>query len=176
MTRTVAAELDLITEVIEREGAVAAQQIARSLGMSMSIVAQDTRFVERRRIYDLTGLVVRRELLALPEILTVDLPDNRKVNARIKSGEEFFDLQFSRRRVSASNPHQLIVYLLVFGAFFTVIAFFYLRNQLRPSLDLLMQRRPLDTEKMYSMILAAHWRFGRRDKPFWTCENAFNDI
>ena len=49
MTRTVAAELDLITEVIERDGAVAAQQIARSLGMYMSIVAQDTKFVERRR-------------------------------------------------------------------------------------------------------------------------------
>ena len=30
MTRTVAAELDLLTEVIERDGAVAAQQIARS--------------------------------------------------------------------------------------------------------------------------------------------------
>ena len=132
MTRTVAAELDLITEVIEREGAVAAQQIARSLGMSMSIVAQDTKFVQRRRAYDLTGLVVRRELLAMPEILTVDLPDNKKVKARIKSGEEYFDLQFSRRRVSASNPHQLIVYLVVFGAFFTIIAFFYLRNQLRP--------------------------------------------
>ena len=132
MTRTVAAELDLITEVIERDGAVAAQQIARSLGMSMSIVSQETNFLERRRIYDLTGLVVRRELLSLPEILNVDLPDNKKVNARIKSGQEYFDLQFSRRRVSASNPHQLIVYLLVFGAFFTVIAFFYLRNQLRP--------------------------------------------
>ena len=132
MTRTVVAELDLITEVIERDGAVAAQQIARSLGMSMSIVSQETNFLERRRIYDLTGLVVRRELLSLPEIFNVDLPDNRKVNARIKSGQEYFDLQFSRRRVSASNPHQLIVYLLVFGAFFTVIAFFYLRNQLRP--------------------------------------------
>ena len=132
MTRTVAAELDLITEVIDREGAVAAQQIARSLGMSMSIVAEDTKFVERRRVYDLTGLVVRRELLALPEILTVDLPNNKRVNARIKSGHEYFDLQFSRKRVSASNPHQLIVYLLFFGAFFTVIAFFYLRNQLRP--------------------------------------------
>ena len=132
MTRTVAAELDLITEVIERDGAVVAQQIARSLGMSMSIVSQESKFLERRRIYDLTGLVVRRELLSLPEILNVDLPDNRKVNARIKSGQEYFDLQFSRRRVSASNPHQLIVYLLVFGAFFTVIAFFYLRNQLRP--------------------------------------------
>ena len=132
MTRTVVAELDLITEVIERDGAVAAQQIARSLGMSMSIVSQETNFLERRRVYDLTGLVVRRELLSLPEIFNVDLPDNRKVNARIKSGQEYFDLQFSRRRVSASNPHQLIVYLLVFGAFFTVIAFFYLRNQLRP--------------------------------------------
>ena len=132
MTRTVSAELNLITDVIDREGAVAAQQIARSLGMSMSIVALDTEFVERRRLYDLTGLVVRRELLALPEILTVDLPDNKKVNTRIKSGKEYFDLQFSRRRVSASNPHQLIVYLLFFGAFFTIIAFFYLRNQLRP--------------------------------------------
>ncbi len=132
MTRTVAAELDLITEVIERDGAVAAQQIARSLGISMSIVSQETNFLERRRAYDLTGLVVRRELLSLPEILNVDLPDNKKVNARIKSGQEYFNLQFSRRRVSASNPHQLIVYLLVFGAFFTVIAFFYLRNQLRP--------------------------------------------
>ena len=132
MTRTVAAELDLLTEVIERDGAVAAQQIARSLGMSMSIVSQDTEFVERRRMFDLTGIVVRRELLALPEILTVDMPNNKKVNTRIKSGQEYFDLQFSRKRVSASNPHQLIVYLIVFGAFFTVIAFFYLRNQLRP--------------------------------------------
>ena len=132
MTRTVAAELDLISEIIEQEGVVAAQKIARSLGMSMSIVAQDTQFIERRRFFDFTGLVVRRELLELPGILTVDLPDNRKVNARIQSGQEYFDLQFSRRRVSASNPHQLIVYLVVFGAFFTVIAFFYLRNQLRP--------------------------------------------
>ena len=32
MTRTVAAELDLITEVIEKKGAVAAQQIANVLG------------------------------------------------------------------------------------------------------------------------------------------------
>ena len=123
MTKTVAAELDLITEVIENNGAVAAQKIAKSLGMSMSIVSQKSEFLERRRIYDLTGLVVRRELLSLPEILAVDLPDNRRVNTRIKSGSEYFDLQFSRRRVSASNPHQLIVYLVVFGAFFTIIAF-----------------------------------------------------
>jgi len=132
MTKTIAAELDFITEVIENDGAVAAQKIAKSLEISMSIVSLQTEFLERRKIYDLTGLVVRRELLSLPKILAVDLPDNKKVNTRIKSGKDYFDLQFSRKRVSASNPHQLIVYLLVFGTFFTVIAFFYLRNQLRP--------------------------------------------
>ena len=152
MTRTVAAEFDLITEIIEREGAVAAQQIARSLGMSMSIVAQDTKFLERRRIYDLTGLVVRRELIALPEILTVDLPDNRKVNARIKSGPEYFDLQFSRRRVSASNPHQLIVYLLFFGHFLQSLHSFTCVTNSAQSLDWLMQLRHLAMVKMCHMI------------------------
>ena len=132
MTRTVAAELDLITEIIEREGAVAAQQIARSLGMSMSIVAQDTQFLESRRIYDLTGIVVRRELLALPEILTVDLPDNRKVNARVKSGEEFFDIQFSRGKSIRIQPTSTYCLSCCFWGFFSLIAFFYLRNQLRP--------------------------------------------
>ena len=43
-----------------------------------------------------------------------------------------FQLRFERARVSASNPHQLIVNMVVFGAFFTLIAFVYLRNQLRP--------------------------------------------
>jgi len=132
MTKTISAELDLITEVIKNDGADAAQKIAEALEMSMSVVSLQTEFLERGKIYDLTGLVVRRELLSMPEILAVDLPDNKEVNTRIKSGQEYFDLQFSRKRVSASNPHQLIVYLLVFGTFFTVIAFFYLRNQLRP--------------------------------------------
>ena len=87
MTKTVAAELDLITEVIENDGAVAAQKISKSLGMSMSIVSKQAEFLERRRVYDLTGLIVRRELLSLPEILAVDLPDNRKVNTRINGTE-----------------------------------------------------------------------------------------
>ena len=43
-----------------------------------------------------------------------------------------FLLRLERARVSASNPHQLIVNMVVFGAFFTLIAFVYLRNQLRP--------------------------------------------
>jgi two-component system osmolarity sensor histidine kinase EnvZ len=39
---------------------------------------------------------------------------------------------FDRRRVSASNPHQLLVLMVFTGALMTVIAFIFLRNQLRP--------------------------------------------
>jgi two-component system osmolarity sensor histidine kinase EnvZ len=39
---------------------------------------------------------------------------------------------FSRYRVSASNPHQVLVLMVFTGAFMTAIAFLFLRNQLRP--------------------------------------------
>ncbi|MEL6889484.1 MAG: ATP-binding protein, partial [Pseudomonadota bacterium] len=37
-----------------------------------------------------------------------------------------------RRRVSASAPHQLLVNMVFFGVLITLVAFFYMRNQLRP--------------------------------------------
>jgi two-component system osmolarity sensor histidine kinase EnvZ len=39
---------------------------------------------------------------------------------------------FSRRLVTASNPHQFLVIMGVFGVLMTAVAFVYLRNQLRP--------------------------------------------
>jgi len=41
-------------------------------------------------------------------------------------------VQFLRSRVSASNPHQLLVWMVVLGVFMTLISYIYLRNQLRP--------------------------------------------
>ena len=42
------------------------------------------------------------------------------------------EIEFSRYRVSASNPHQLLVLMVLTGIFMTLIAFLFLRNQLRP--------------------------------------------
>ena len=42
------------------------------------------------------------------------------------------DVTFSRRRVSASNPHQLLVLMVASGLLMTAVAFIFLRNQLRP--------------------------------------------
>lgn len=84
--------------------------------------------------YDLTESIVRRALNdELPSLRHVDL--SRKSIAVLylptKQGEELaFELQ--RLRLSVSNPHQLFVNMIFFGGLMTLIAFVYMRNQLRP--------------------------------------------
>ncbi|KZY41050.1 two-component sensor histidine kinase, partial [Roseovarius sp. HI0049] len=86
-----------------------------------------------RRWYDFTGATVIREFKArLPDLLAVDLPDDKRVSLYFESDDGPIRMSFDRRRVSASNPHQLLVNMVGFAAIMTVIAYFYLRNQLRP--------------------------------------------
>ena len=88
---------------------------------------------DTRQWYDLAGIVVSRELrAALPEIERVHLPDDRSVVLFLRRDGRLLKVDFDRRRASASNPHQLLVHMVVFGALMTVIAYIYLRNQLRP--------------------------------------------
>ncbi len=85
------------------------------------------------RWYDLTGGVVTRELHRhLPDLIAVDLPDNQLVRMYFEKDGQPIRLSFDRRRVSASNPHQLLVNMAVFGVLMTLVSFLYLRNQLRP--------------------------------------------
>lgn len=90
-------------------------------------------FEERRRWYDFAGTVVARELRAqLPQIRGLDLPSGALVRVLAATERGPVVLEFDRRRVSARNPHQLLVYMLFFGGLMTLIAFIYMRNQLRP--------------------------------------------
>ena len=135
MTHSLRSEITLMTKVLYKEqaGVEFARSLAEPLEIKIVSFDRDTdEFSERRRFYDLTGLIVRRELLAEPWIERVDLPDDYLVNVLITAQQGSYILSFSRKRVSASNPHQLIVNMLIFGALFTLIAFIYLRNQLRP--------------------------------------------
>ena len=89
--------------------------------------------VNQRRWYDFTGLVVIRELdtriSALERIL---LPSDREVVLFLRRDDQLYRASVDRSRVSASNPHQLFVNMVFFGALMTLIAFLYMRNQLRP--------------------------------------------
>ena len=133
MTRTVASQIELIATTVEKMEIETALSLSKSLNMELlEIGTTDQKILNQRRFYDVSGIVVIRELYDLKWVQNVDLRDDDYVTVTLKLAEMDFQLRFERARVSASNPHQLIVNMVVFGAFFTLIAFVYLRNQLRP--------------------------------------------
>ena len=86
-----------------------------------------------RRWYDLTGIVaIATFRAALPDLASVDLTDDRRLTLHLAPASGPLAVTLDRRRVSATNPHQLFVNMVFFGGLMTLIAFIYLRNQLRP--------------------------------------------
>ena len=133
MTGTVASQIKLIATKVEAAEIDAAIELSEALNMKLLAVESDKSIgLNSKRFYDVSGIVVIRELYKLKWVQNVDLLDDNHVTVTLRLADMIFQLQFDRARVSASNPHQLIVNMVVFGAFFTLIAFMYLRNQLRP--------------------------------------------
>ena len=90
--------------------------------------------IVRRRWYDLSGrVVVDVLLLMVPEISWIDLAeDDKQVQLGLTVAGESVEMTLTRRRVSASNPHQLLVLMIFTGILMTTVAFLFLRNQVRP--------------------------------------------
>jgi two-component system osmolarity sensor histidine kinase EnvZ len=87
-----------------------------------------------RRFYDISGLTVVATLREeLPALRSVDLATSTR-ELRVQLDTRFGPMQVvvSRRLVTASNPHQFLVIMGVFGIVITLVAYVYLRNQLRP--------------------------------------------
>ncbi|MEM1342228.1 MAG: ATP-binding protein [Pseudomonadota bacterium] len=82
--------------------------------------------------YDFSGFTIIARLGELFDLRAIDLSNIRRVRVWIAEGDTIYDLEFERRRVSARNPHQLLVLMLVAGVFMIGISFIFLRNQLRP--------------------------------------------
>lgn len=135
MTLSVSREIRLLLH--ETPGDVqdiASSRVARTLGIAVvPVPPEDVPKADDRRWYDLTGGVVTRELNRLmPDILAIELPDDQLVRLYFEHDGAPLELSFDRRRVSAAQPHQLLVNMAVFGILMTVVSFLYLRNQLRP--------------------------------------------
>ena len=137
LTRSVRDEIRLIVAQVEtgdsRDAATAAMQpLAEALDYTLNwqeiAPEQDT-----RRWFDLSGLVVIRELRSeLEGIAAIALPNDRDTLVYIDLPQGVLELRFDRKGVSASNPHQLILNMILFSLIMTPIAYIYLRNQLRP--------------------------------------------
>ncbi len=82
---------------------------------------------------DLTGqMVIESIRQGVANVIAISLEDRRRVRMWVETRHGILQMEFSRRRVSASNPHQLLVIMAVMGAVMTAIAYVFLRNQLRP--------------------------------------------
>lgn len=131
MTQNLLPQLDLLLETAADDGA-ALQSQADTLQMQVQLPGD--RIDQRVRFYDLSGRAVRDTLVArFDNLVGVDLVENRKsVRLAFETERGVMQVAFPRSRVSARNPHQLLVLMLATGALMTVIAYLFLRNQLRP--------------------------------------------
>ncbi|WP_353338380.1 ATP-binding protein [Pelagimonas sp. KU-00592-HH] len=136
MTRTVSRELVLLIDTLaqsDKGGDMAGfMRLADSLEYTV-VLGERPPQEDFRRWYDFSGLVVIRTLEQLvPSVRGVELPDNRKILVYAATAQGLATFEFDRLRVSATNPHQLLVNMVFFGGLMTLIAYVYLRNQLRP--------------------------------------------
>ena len=139
MTRALVLDVRLIQRhVNEMDDPSRARSEAALLGaqLRMGALLGDPPPAQERRIglFDFSGRAVAATLEAeLPELLAVDLlRDRRIVMFWVKTDHGPLRLSVLHDRVSAANPHQFLVLMLFVGALMTLIAFIYLRNQLRP--------------------------------------------
>ena len=130
MTQNIALELNFLLEE-----ANAGRDISRSAeALNMQVVDNAAPVETRRRFYDVSGRVITQVLSdSFPTLQGVDLIRDRKgVTIGLGSDRGVMNVTFVRRRVSASNPHQLLVLMVTTGLLMTMIAIMFLRNQLRP--------------------------------------------
>ena len=132
MSSALALDLRLVVDAIAA-GEGQARGLAHALEIDIAIAPRDL-LRDQRVFYDLTGIeaiaVLRREV---PGLVAVDLvSDWRRPVIIIDTREGNIALSVARSRISASNPHQLLVLMVGFGLFMTWVAYLFLRNQLKP--------------------------------------------
>jgi len=140
MTQGVAIDLAFLMATIDTSPTLAEAQarvapVAEALAITLTLPAgPDAPETDLRQRIDLSGDTIIATLHErLPDLVAVDLTGgNRAVTLRFDSRFGPVEAEVSRRRMSAANPHQLIVLMVFTSILLTVIAYFFLRRQLRP--------------------------------------------
>lgn len=137
MSRNMVAEIGVVDAAIGEgamadDGFEAAGRLAGGLGLRLLRGPADFSGIERH-FYDFSGRVVTTELSnELPGFSGIDLRNLGEVRLALENPRGPYVLVFERNRITARNPHQLLVYMLATGFLMTYVAFLFLRNQLRP--------------------------------------------
>ncbi|MBB5721445.1 two-component system osmolarity sensor histidine kinase EnvZ [Loktanella ponticola] len=112
---------------------VALDRVNTGLELTTTLPASPMFSEDVKPFWDLTGRKVITNLREnVPDVLQISLAERRVVQLWLGTNKGPLEVSFRRNRVSASNPHQLLVIMMVMGAVMTTISYFFLRNQLRP--------------------------------------------
>jgi two-component system, OmpR family, osmolarity sensor histidine kinase EnvZ len=140
MTQGVAIDLAFVLAEIEasatpEEAMARVGPLAEALQVTLTLPAgPDAPEVDKMGFVDLSGGTIISTLRErLPSLVAVDLTDeNRLVNLSFTSRHGQVQAELSRRRMSAANPHQLLVLMILASILLTIVAYYFLRRQLRP--------------------------------------------
>lgn len=139
MTQTVVRELQLaLGTMAGKEDKTAALEavapVTRVLQMQVGFVdAEAVPDGDSRLFYDYSGIVLTAQLRdQFPNLLAVRLPEAPSVALYFATDLGPVEIRFDRRRLSAAAPHQLLVIMAFTGVLMVLVAYIYLRNQLRP--------------------------------------------
>ena len=138
MTASVVLELRYLIDRVDAQpnpekAAAEAQSIAGPLNFDIAFPVADAPDEDFRRYYDLSaGAVISYLRDGLPELRAVHLLTDRELLIWIELQHGVMQVSFDRLRLSASNPHQLLVMIVVLGALMLGVAWVFLRNQLGP--------------------------------------------
>ena len=139
MTRSLALELQFLLEEVNTSGNLieATARVARladPLKLDVELAVDTSPENDSRQFYDLSGKVVIETLRKeIDPVTVVDVKsDSRRVKLWLETEFGEVSVFLKRSRVSASNPHQFLVLMVFVGIVMTLVAFVFLRNQLRP--------------------------------------------
>ncbi|MDB6453465.1 ATP-binding protein [Falsirhodobacter sp. 20TX0035] len=110
-----------------------AQRVAKALHIRLLAPAVWDFHEDHRDFWDVSGRALIATLRDGLPLTAVNLQhDNGEVRLLLDTPRGPVNVEVDRRRISASNPHQLLVLMIMTSILMTVIAFLFLSNQLRP--------------------------------------------
>lgn len=138
MSRSMALELGLVVERVNAEADLATAQgllanIEEPLELVIVLPAQLPLTEAKVSWLDIASRAAGRSLNErLEEIVAIQFTEDNRAQIWMTTAHGLMQVSFTRGRVAASNPHQLLVIMVVIGMLTTFISYIFLRNQLRP--------------------------------------------
>lgn len=139
MTRSLVLDLDYLHQEVNsaaslEEAQARIENMSKPLGLIVDLPSNEGPREDARDFLDLSGRIVILTLHdRLRPVTAVDVAsDSDYVKIRMRTEYGPMSVDVLRGRVSASNPHQFLVLMIFVSLVMTLVAFVFLRNQLRP--------------------------------------------